>query len=406
MAKAKEKRILVLTYWPFQDALIQTYTLPYLKIISENSAIRIWLVCLQPSSKEISTLELKNIQEDLIRNRIVLLPFDYKPLSVKGVLSTALTFVNLLYLILKLKIDTIHAWATPAGALGYLLAVATRRDLIIDSYEPHAEAMIENGTWRENSMAFKVLFWLEKKQSHYARIVIAAVEGMRYYSQAKYGKHFENNFYVKPACVDIELFNVEKRELILRKSLMFEDKIVGVYAGKFSGIYLDTQFFDWLKVAISHWGDRFRLLLLTSHTKEEVKVYCEKAGISSHFIIQKFVPHHEVPTYLGLADFAITPVRPVPTKRYCTPIKDGEYWAMGLPVIITKNISDDSDIVKKHSIGYVLEDLNDDHYQASVRRMDELILDKGMQAKIKNVATRYRSFSIAREVYKKVYGSK
>jgi hypothetical protein len=190
----------------------------------------------------------------------------------------------------------------------------------------------------------------------------------------------------------------------LRKSLMLENKIVGVYAGKFSGIYLDTQFFDWLKVAIAHWGDRFRLLLLTGHTEEEIKSYCIKAGIATDSIIQKFVPHYEVPIYLGLADFAITPVRPVPTKRYCTPIKDGEYWAMGLPVIITKDISDDSDIIERHEIGYVLPELTETQYQLSLKKIDELILDKTLSVKIKGIANQYRSFDIAKEVYKKVYG--
>ena len=45
-----------------------------------------------------------------------------------------------------------------------------------------------------------------------------------------------------------------------------------------------------------------------------------------------------------------TPVKPVPTKRYCTPVKDGEYWALGLPVIITEGISDDSGIIRENGI--------------------------------------------------------
>ena len=54
-----------------------------------------------------------------------------------------------------------------------------------------------------------------------------------------------------------------------------------------------------------------------------------------------FVPYNQITDYYQIADFAINPVKPVPSKRYCTSIKDGEYWGMGLPVVITKNISDD-----------------------------------------------------------------
>lgn len=53
----------------------------------------------------------------------------------------------------------------PAGALGYVLSKFTGSKLIIDSYEPHAESMVENGTWKKSSLKFKILFWLEKNRA-------------------------------------------------------------------------------------------------------------------------------------------------------------------------------------------------------------------------------------------------
>jgi glycosyltransferase involved in cell wall biosynthesis len=398
-----EKRILVLTYWAYQDALIQSYTLPYLKIMAENSQLSIWLVCLQPANKRIQEKERIAIQNTLSQFRIQLITCEYKPLSLIGVINTGFIFCKLFYLTLKLKISVIHAWATPAGALGYLIAKPLSKKLVIDSYEPHAEAMVENGTWKSKGFAFRLLFWLEKKQTHYADTVIAAAEGMREYARIKYGKNFYINFFVKPACVDFELFNYHNKDSELRESMGLKDKIVGVYAGKFGGIYLDKEFFRWLKIAVKHWGDRFRLLLLTSHSKEEILKFCNQANVSSDIIIQKFVPHKEVPLYMGLADFALTPVKPVPSKRYCTPVKDGEYWAMGLPVIIPQGISDDSAIINEQSIGYVLEELNEDEYLKSIKVIEKLTADPQLSHKIIKVAERYRSFEIARKVYHYVY---
>src|SRR4030066_244618 len=111
---AKQKNILILTYWSYQDALIQTYTLPYVRIIRK-------------------IIQKKNF---------------------------------------------IHAWCTPAGILGYILSKTTGVPLIIDSYEPHAEAMVENGTWGKSSWSFKLLFFFEKLQSKHAQTVISAVEKM------------------------------------------------------------------------------------------------------------------------------------------------------------------------------------------------------------------------------------
>ena len=122
-------------------------------------------------------------------------------------------------------------------------------------------------------------------------------------------------------------------------------------------------------------------------------------------IVTRFVPHQEVPRYLGLADFALTPVKPVPTKRYCTPIKDGEYWAMGLPVVIPANISDDSDIIEREGIGAVLKRLDAESYRAALDIMESLLAmpKDQLRKKIRDVAIRYRSYAIAEEVYRLVY---
>ena len=403
MEKQKEQRVLVLTYWAFQDALIQTYTLPYLKIMAENPTLAIWLVCLQPANKKITPEELEAIQKSLRPFRIQLLVFNYKPLSFVGLLNTVFLFARLFILTLKLRINVIHAWGTPAGALGYLIAKPLSRRLIIDSYEPHAEAMVENGTWNKNGLPFRLLFWLEKKQTHYATIVIAAAAGMRDYAANKYLKSFDHNFFVKPACVDIELFNYQKKDLDLRKSLELDNKIVGLYAGKFGGIYLDKEFFQWVKIAEKYWGNRFRLLLLTNLSNDEILNYCNEFGISPQTIIQKFVPHHEVARYMGITDFALTPVKPVPSKRYCTPIKDGEYWAMGLPVIITKDISDDSGIIENEGIGYVLKNFSDEEYSNSLVAIENILAKPLIGEKIVEIAKHYRSFKIARNVYRHIY---
>jgi hypothetical protein len=403
MGKEKEKRILVLTYWSFQDALIQTYTLPYLKIMAENPHLVIWLVCMQSEARKISAQSLVAIQESLSQFRIHLIVLNYRPLSLMGYVNTGVNLIKLFYLAIKLKINRIHTWGTPAGSLGYLIAKPLDKKLIIDSYEPHAEATVENGTWKKNGYAYRLLFWMEKLQTHYADAAIAVTEGMRDYAKIKYNKNFDRNFFVKPACVDINLFNYRLRDSKFRKSLGLTDKIVAVYAGKFGGIYLDAEFFKWLKIAEKYWGDKFRLVLLTSHSESEISRYCDEFGVSTELIYQKFVSHEQVPLYMGLADFALSFYKPVPSKRYCSPIKNGEYWAMGLPIIITKGISDDSDIIKEEGIGYVLQSLKDEEYLNSIKAIEQLVVEQNIRERIIGVAKRYRSFEIARNVYRHVY---
>jgi glycosyltransferase involved in cell wall biosynthesis len=397
VAKNKEN-ILVITYWEYNDALIQTYTLPYLKLISEiiNSDSKIFL----------TTLEKSNNAKSAANNKIFNISFKYRKFGILGLIMWIKILFKLLILIRKEKITTIHTWCTPAGAIGYILSLITKRKLIIDSFEPHAEAMVEGKTWKRNSIAFKILFYLERLQLKRATEVICANNGMIEYSKQTY-KVQKKKYYVKPACVDLNLFSINDiKDPILINELNLKNKITCVYAGKFGGLYLEVETFYFFKAAANYWGDQFVILLLTSHSDEEIKKYLEIVKLSEKHIIKKFVPHNLVPKYMGLADFAICPMKPLPCRKYSTPIKNGEYWALGLPIVITQNISDDSDLISQNKIGSLIEELTPEAYLKCIKEIDLLLKEynrKELYEKIRPIAEKHRNFSIAETVYKSIY---
>jgi hypothetical protein len=390
--------ILIITYWEFDDALIQTYTLPYVRIMKKyiGADKKIFLL----------TQEKSNVNRREIGNGIIHLPMRYYPFGFRAALSWIGNMIWLFFFILKNKVKTLHAWCTPGGAIGYILSILTRRKLVIDSYEPHAEAMVENGSWKPGSRAFRILFKLEKKQTKRASVLISCTSGMREYANKKYG-HFKADFYVKPACVNLELFSpLKNKNQELLDNLGLTGKKIIVYAGKTGGIYFEKEIFDFFREARKATAIDFYLLLLSNLSEEKLKELISESGIPREKIVLKFVAHALVPEYMGLGDLALTPVKPVETKKYCTPIKDGEYWALGLPVIIPQNISDDSGIIKKENAGIVIENFGS---PLSVEQTSEIIslLNEDMhqqQLRIRNVAVKYRSFEIAEKIYREVYG--
>ncbi len=400
--------ILVLTYWSYKDALIQTYTLPYLRIMRRylptNS--HIYLMTLEQPHHALTEAEIQAENQKLAASDIRLIPFKYIPFGTKAIFSHLGNLFKLRQFISRENIDTIHAWCTPAGALGYLLSRITGRRLIVDSYEPHAEPMLESGTWSQRGLAFKILFTLEKLQSRRAETVIACVDKMREYAWDKYGVRFDQ-FYSKPACVDLEAFDISlRKDPHLLQELGLEDSIICVYAGKFGGSYLTQETFDFFRVAEEKWGDRFRVLLLNNQPDEQILQWAQHSSFDPQKIVKRFVPHAEVPQYIGLGDWGITPFIPVPSKRYGTPIKTGEYWAMGLPVVITPNISDDSDIIAQHQIGAVIPTLDRQGYQQAIDQIDHLLSTQNpddLSRKIRNIAHEYRGFHLAELVYQDVY---
>ncbi len=405
---AKRKNILVITYWSYKEALIQAYTLPYLRIIYNHlpQGSIIYLVTFEQAKQKLTPNEKAQVTARLRLQGIKLITLTYSKFSF---LSLIKGFFYLLYLVAFIflkKTNYIHAWCTPAGSIGYILSKITGKKLIIDSYEPHADAMIENNTWKRESRQYKLLFNLEKRLTRHANIIISATQSMYVYAKERYG-HAIENFYVKPACVDSSFFAPKKRknEELLRQ-LNLNENVTCVYAGKFGGIYLSKEVFDFFKTAQEYWNGKFKALVLTNHPKAQLYEWAAAAGFDHNHLIVKFVSHDEIPEYMGLGDFAITPVKPIPSKRYCTPIKDGEYWALGLPVVITKNISDDSDLISANEIGYVLNELNIENYLNACKKIDQLLQNAekdGLQDKIRSIAYKYRSYSIAESVYRSIY---
>lgn len=395
----KTNNILVLTHWDFDDALVQTYTLPYVKIIASKlpEGSEIYLFTLNKTKKQLIDLSEWNIH---------LIYADYHRFGIKATWDWFKTILKLKRLIHKKNISTIHTWCTPAGGMGYVLSRLTGRKLVLDSFEPHALPMIEGNTWKKNSMAFKILFRLEKLQLKRASEVICAVDGMVAHSQNTYGIT-KNRYFSKPACVDLKLFSKEKiKNTELLAELGLEDKITCVYAGKFGGLYLEQETFDFFKSAYNFWDEKFRVLLLSNQSDEEIEAYRKKANLPKEVLIKKFVPHSEVANYMGLADFAICPMKPLPSRRFGTPIKNGEYWALGLPIVITKNISDDSDIIEKHKIGAILENFDEKGYLNAIKTIDTLLKNNTrteLYDKIRLIAEKYRNFEIAEKVYAEIY---
>jgi len=403
----QKNNLLVLTYWSYKDPLIQTYTLPYVKIIKKNLSKNdhLYLLTIEQEHLKMSRKEWVNEKIKFQKQNIHLLRFKYTKFGMFAIFNMAYLFFHFFLLIFRKKISVIHAWCTPAGALGYFLSKATGKKLILDSYEPHAESMVENGTWKRESLAFKILWWFENKQSKRAYTVIATTSGMKKYSFEKYNINLEH-FFVKPSCVDLDLFNPNS---IKDKSLLgkfdIENKMVCIYAGKIGGIYLDHEIFDFFKVAFNYFENKFCVIMLTNTDKKIILKRINEHQLNSKNFFIKFVSHEEINKYMNLANFAINPVKPVPTKKYCTSIKDGEYWAMGLPVIIPDNISDDSNIITENNIGYVLKSFNDLEYKKAISYVDSLIQQKEIKDNIRAIAIRYRNFSIAEKIYKNIYSN-
>lgn len=399
--------LLILTYWSLSDALVQTYTLPYVKLIQnqlpKNSTVTLFTL----EQNEIDSETKANKTVELAKQEIQWISFNYTKFGILALLKFSWLIPYLLINVFTRKINIIHSWCTPAGAIGYLLSIFSNTPLVLDSFEPHAISMVENGTWTKNSLAFKLLFYLEKKQTQRAKYIIGLTSKTPEYAYKSYGIDITRKHFVKPACVEIENKKNDFDVSSLKETLGIQHQTVCIYAGKLGGIYLYEEVFKFIKAAELHYSEGFSFIMLNTTPKNEVDFFSQKYDIRKSTIIQRFVPHHEVEHYMQLAHFALNPVKPVPSKRYCTSIKDGEYWQKGLPIFITPNISDDSEIIINNNIGVIIAQFDSEHLKECFNQMDCILQQNRdeLQSKIRGIAEKYRSFALAEKVYKEIYGN-
>ncbi len=397
--------ILVLTYWSFKEPLVQAATIGYIKEIRKyiGTEGQIYLLTMEKRALQLSTTERQSAENMLAEHGIELITKNYHYFGLQAALAWIKNLLWLTMFCRKKKIDIIHARGSTAGLTAHILSRLTKKKFVVDGFEPHADSMVENGTWKKGSLSFRILHWSEKQQARNAAAVLAMTENMADYSAEAYGC-IPGNFFVRPGCVDLTVFNEHVTDI--RASLGLTGKLVCVYAGKLGGIYLKEEVFAFYAACYERFGDEFRALLLSDHPETEVEHLAKKHHLPAGLVIHRHVLHSDIPKYLASADFALNPVKSVPSKKYCTSIKDGEYWAMGLPVVITPDISSDSDLIEREEIGVIWDRFDRDSLQTVLHKL-EIVLAKdrsALQAKIRGIARERRDLKIASENYRLLYG--
>jgi len=150
-------------------------------------------------------------------------------------------------------------------------------------------------------------------------------------------------------------------------------------------------------------GSNFFLFILTPENKDDILTQLKAVNFPIERVYINRVNHDEVVNYLSASDFAFSTIKPAPSRLFCSPIKDGEYWANGLPILITKGVGDDDVIIVENQSGVVYDVFNESPQIASKNLVEFMTNfnrnDENQRQKIVNLAIKYRSFEINKKCY-------
>ncbi len=352
--------VFVFAYYSYKDPVFQSALLPYLKMVASPQFRFVVLTWEQNryamDTHEASEARLSLYAANIIWHRtrwhsgkfkIIKKAFDL----LKGIIYSA-------YFIRRYKAIKIYSEGFPGAIIGHYLSVFTRVPHVIHTFEPHAQYMVESGVWTQKSWEYKVLKNLEISIANRSQYLVT---GTHAYKELLAKNIDGSKILVVPSCVDTDhyKFSLSKRERIRNELCLRTDQIVIVYLGKMGGMYMHSEIFQFFNNCLSLSKDRFFFFLFTDENVSSVLEDLQRFNIPFDKVLVRYLTRNEVPDYLSAADIGFCGIRPIPSRRFSSPIKNGEYWACGLPILIPKGISDDYIQAVEHDLGFSFGDVSE-----------------------------------------------
>lgn len=161
-----------------------------------------------------------------------------------------------------------------------------------------------------------------------------------------------------------------------RKSLGLEDAFVIVYAGSMVPYQLPKSLARLGQIA-TELDPRAHLLILTQDP-EAARGFLDKAKVPEGRRTCLRVPHAEVPGYLNASDLGLLLRRRDPVNHAASPTKVAEYLACGVPVLLSPEIGDTSQLVVDEGLGAVVDDPESPR---ALRLAVETLLQEGLPSR-------------------------
>lgn len=352
------RSVLIFAYYSYKDPVFQSAVLPYFTKLDSPLKYQFILLTWEQDHFILHKREAEKIKAYLKKEGIIWYSVKWHSGKFK-LLKKAYDFFKgitlSLFLIIKYKASIIYSEGFPGAVIAHFISVISGCRHVIHTFEPHAEYMKESGVWTQNSWEYKLLKKLEIPIANHAATIITATEA---YKKLLIQRGIKSSIIVLPSCIDTDFYTYKPiaREKIRNELNIRDDQMVIVYLGKMGGMYMEEELFEFFRKCIEYSHFKFYFFLFTKIDNDRLNNFLHEYRIPKHLLLCKYLNKDEVPDYLSAADFGFCGVRPIKSQRFSSPIKTGEYWACGLPVVIPEGISDDFLLVKSHSdIGYMLK---------------------------------------------------
>lgn len=366
-----------ITYWSLRDPLCLSQSLPVLRALARGGR-RVALITFEQPQWALTFDQRIRMRRDLEKEGVRWEPVQYhkRPRIFSTLFDILLGVWRCVGLAWKGRVRLFHGRGTVAATIAFLASRLTGARFLNDADGPLSEEYVEVGLLTRDSVPYRMTSWAEDQCLRSADAVAVLTEKRR----LQVAGCTRGEITVLPCGVDTEHF-VPHANMRVRTDLGL-DGIVLVYAGKAGGWYLTDAMLDFVKVAGEVLG-KVTLLVLTT---EDPQHFTGPAAVRGLSWVVRSANREQMPRYLAAGDVGLSFVLPSLSKTACSPVKNGEYLACGLPIVTTAGIGDYSDLVARMRVGIVVPTLDLAGYRTAAEGLRVLLGDPSLRHRCREAA--------------------
>jgi glycosyltransferase involved in cell wall biosynthesis len=389
-------KVLYLVYWGAAEPLGQSLVLPAVRKLAEMG-VNLTLVTFEKPVDLAKQELIAEIRASLEQIGVEWIPLRYHQ-QPKVALDFLLGVMRAFWIGLRLRPDIVHARTFVSGLIGLVLAPMLRARLIYHNEGFFPDEQVDGGVWKKDSAIHRVFRFLEHQM--YARangIIALSHRAKRDIESFPRVARKNTPIIVVPSCVDLQRFQPSASAPTKSKN-----ELRLVYVGSVGRRHLMDKIGRFVAIAAQEIGN-VHLCVISQTAKSTVTAMLEAGGLSESNWSYDSVRHTEIPDQLKHQHAGLLFYPQGLSEHGGSPTKVGEYWASGLPVITTPNVSDTDEIIRRERVGVVVEGHTDEAYRRALRELRELLTDPELPQRCRRAAEKSYALDSACAIQNELY---
>lgn len=386
----KSLHVLYIAYWGAAEPLGQSLILPAIACLS-RAGVRFTLVTFEKSVDLEREATVRRLREELASSSVRWIPLRYhkRPKHPATAFDLIHGIVRGVVAGLRDGFDLVHCRTFVAGPMGHGVARLLRVPFIYHNEGFYADEQVDGAVWRKNSPIHRLARRIEG--SLYDRadgLIVLSNRARQTVSARPAVAHRQTPIVVVPSVVDLNLFPLRPPPAPSPATLRL------VYIGSVGMRYRLDAVGRFVVAAGGVWP-RVELRILSPADPRLVAEMLAAAGLSPERWSLARVPHEQMPDELAEQDAGLFFLTQGLSEHGCSPTKIGEYWASGLPVVTTPNVSDTDEIVREERVGVIVEEQSPTGYLKAAKALRDLLREPGLRERCRRAAERHYALTTA-----------